>query len=342
MSKPKVLIIYTGGTIGMIRDEKTGTLKPFRLQRVVKSIPSILKLGIEIHAMELDEIIDSSNVTPDVWVELATIIGEYYEKFDGFVVLHGSDTMAHSASALSFLLENLAKPVILTGSQLPIGLPRTDARENLITALEIAAMRNTNGESRIPEVCIYFEDNLYRGNRTHKFNSENFDAFLSPNYHVLAEAGVKIEVFDHHVLPKPKDKLVVHTRLNSSIAILKLFPGIDIHDYAEMFIKKGVELVILESYGSGNGPTSKRFLSSIKTLVENNVLIMNVTQCREGHVEMGKYESSTELSLMGVINGSDMTTEATVAKAMFILGLTENMNERRQMLETPLRGEMTV
>jgi len=342
MSKPKVLIIYTGGTIGMIRDEKTGTLKPFRLERVVKSIPSILNLGIEIHAMELDEIIDSSNVTPEVWVELATIIGEYYEKFDGFVVLHGSDTMAHSASALSFLLENLSKPVIFTGSQLPIGLPRTDARENLITALEIAAMRNTNGESRIPEVCIYFEDNLYRGNRTHKFNSENFDAFLSPNYHVLAEAGVKIEVFDNHVLPNPKDELVVHTQLNSSIAIVKLFPGIDIHDYAEMFVEKGVELVILESYGSGNGPTSKRFLSSIRTLVENNVLIMNVTQCREGHVEMGKYESSTELSAMGVISGSDMTTEATVAKAMFVLGLTSDLNERRQMMRIPLRGEMTV
>ena len=342
MSKPKVLIIYTGGTIGMIRDEKTGTLKPFRIERVVKSIPSILNLGIEIHAMELDEIIDSSNVTPEVWVELATIIGEYYEKFDGFVVLHGSDTMAHSASALSFLLENLSKPVIFTGSQLPIGLPRTDARENLITALEIAAMRNTNGESRIPEVCIYFEDNLYRGNRTHKFNSENFDAFLSPNYHVLAEAGVKIEVFDNHVLPNPKDELVVHTQLNSRIAIVKLFPGIDIHDYAEMFVEKGVELVILESYGSGNGPTSKRFLSSIRTLVENNVLIMNVTQCREGHVEMGKYESSTELSAMGVISGSDMTTEATVAKAMFVLGLTSDLNERRQMMRIPLRGEMTV
>jgi len=326
----------------MIRDEKTGTLKPFRIERVVKSIPSILNLGIEIHAMELDEIIDSSNVTPEVWVELATIIGEYYEKFDGFVVLHGSDTMAHSASALSFLLENLSKPVIFTGSQLPIGLPRTDARENLITALEIAAMRNTNGESRIPEVCIYFEDNLYRGNRTHKFNSENFDAFLSPNYHVLAEAGVKIEVFDNHVLPNPKDELVVHTQLNSRIAIVKLFPGIDIHDYAEMFVEKGVELVILESYGSGNGPTSKRFLSSIRTLVENNVLIMNVTQCREGHVEMGKYESSTELSAMGVISGSDMTTEATVAKAMFVLGLTSDLNERRQMMRIPLRGEMTV
>jgi L-asparaginase len=342
MSKPKILIIYTGGTIGMIRDEKKGTLKPFGLARIFKSIPSLHDLGVDIEAIELDEIIDSSNVTPEMWIELAETIGKNYNNFDGFVVLHGSDTMAHSASALSFLLENLAKPVIFTGSQLPIGLPRTDARENLITALEIAAMRNALGEPRIPEVCIYFEDNLYRGNRTHKFNSENFDAFLSLNYEVLAEAGVKIEVFDHRLLPKPKGELVVHSQLKSNIAIVKLFPGIDIRDYVEMFVEKGVELVILESYGSGNGPTNKRFLSAIGTLVENNVLIVNVTQCREGHVEMGKYESSTELSAMGVISGSDMTTEATVAKAMFVLGLTENMTERRQMLETPLRGEMTL
>ena len=326
----------------MIRDEQKGTLKPFGLSRMFKSIPSLLDLGIDIKAIELDEIIDSSNVTPEMWIELAETIGKNYQKYDGFVVLHGSDTMAHSASALSFLLENLAKPVIFTGSQLPIGLPRTDARENLITALEIAAMRNALGESRVPEVCIYFEDNLYRGNRTHKFNSENFDAFLSLNYNVLAEAGVKIEVFDHRLLPKPKDELIVHTKLNSSIAIVKLFPGIDIRDYAEMFVEKGVQLVILESYGSGNGPTSKRFLSAIGTLIQNKVLIVNVTQCREGHVEMGKYEASTELSAMGVISGSDMTTEATVAKAMFVLGLTTDLNERRQMMKTPLRGEMTL
>lgn len=326
----------------MIRDDQKGTLKPFGLARLFKSIPSLHDLGIDIKAIELVEVIDSSNVTPKVWVELAERIGENYDKFDGFVVLHGSDTMAHSASALSFLLENLAKPVIFTGSQLPIGLPRTDARENLITALEIAAMRNTLGEPRIPEVCIYFEDNLYRGNRTHKFNSENFDAFLSLNYNVLAEAGVKIEVYDYRLLPKPKGELIVHAKLNSSIAIVKLFPGLDIRDYAEMFVEKGVELVILESYGAGNGPTSKRFLSTIGTLIENNVLIVNVTQCREGHVEMGKYEASTELAAMGVISGSDMTTEATVAKAMFVLGLTNNMHERSQLMKTPLRGEMTL
>lgn len=341
MAQPKVLIIYTGGTIGMIRDEKSGTLKPFGLSRIFKSIPSLNRLGIDIKAVEMNEVIDSSNVTPKLWIELAQTIEAHYNAFDGFVVLHGSDTMAHSASALSFLLENLAKPVIFTGSQLPIGLPRTDARENLITALEIAAMRNVLNEPRIPEVCIYFEDNLYRGNRTHKFNAENFDAFLSLNYGVLAQAGVNIEVYDHRVRPKPKAPLVVHTKLNKHIALIKLFPGIDIRNYAEMFIEKETELVILESYGTGNGPTNKRFLSAIGTLLENNILVVNITQCREGHVEMGKYEASTELAAMGVISGADLTSEAAVAKAMYVLAHTNNLEERRHLLETDLRGEMT-
>ena len=339
--QPKVLIIYTGGTIGMIRDEKNGTLKPFRLSRVIKSIPSILELGIEIHALELDEIIDSSNMTPDIWIELAGIIGEQYDKFDGFVVLHGSDTMAHSASALSFLLENLAKTVILTGSQLPIGLPRTDARENLITALEIAAMKNADGNSLIPEVCIYFEDQLYRGNRTHKFNSENFDAFLSLNYPILAEAGVKIEVFEHRLLERPTKKLVVHQKLDRNIAVIKLYPGLNFRIYAEMFLKNNIELVILESYGSGNSPTDKQFMEDIKELLQNNVMVYNVTQCREGHVEMGKYESSSELAALGVISGADVTIETAIAKGMFVLAATTDVEQRKQLLQISLRGEIT-
>ena len=339
--QPKVLIIYTGGTIGMIRDEKNGTLKPFRLSRVIKSIPSILELGIEIHALELDEIIDSSNMTPDIWIELAGIIGEQYDKFDGFVVLHGSDTMAHSASALSFLLENLAKPVILTGSQLPIGLPRTDARENLITALEIAAMKNADGKSLIPEVCIYFEDQLYRGNRTHKFNSENFDAFLSLNYPILAEAGVKIEVFEHRLLERPTKNLVVHQKLDRNIAVVKLYPGLNFGIYAEMFLKNKIELVILESYGSGNSPTDKQFMEDIKSLLENNVVVYNVTQCREGHVEMGKYESSSELATLGVTSGSDVTIETAIAKGMFVLATTTDVEQRKQLLQKSIRGEIT-
>lgn len=325
----------------MIRDEKKGTLKPFRLERMFKSIPSIRELGIEIHAMELEEIIDSSNMTPKVWLELASCIGEHYDTFDGFVVLHGSDTMAYTASALSFLLENLAKPVILTGSQLPIGLPRTDARENLITALEIAAMRNRNGQSLIPEVCIYFEDLLYRGNRTHKFNSENFDAFLSPNYPVLAEAGVKIEVFENRLLAIPEGDFRVHDELNEKVAVLRLFPGLNLKPFVKMFVEEGIELLILESYGSGNGPTDNDFLTQLKHLQENNTLIFNVTQCRQGHVEMGKYESSSDLLDLGVISGEDITVEAALAKAMFVLALGTSKDERIHLMKTPLRGEMT-
>ncbi|MCF8465411.1 MAG: asparaginase [Flavobacteriales bacterium] len=342
MSKPKVLIIYTGGTIGMIRDEKKGTLKPFRLERVVKSIPSILELGVEIHSIELDEIIDSSNVTPSVWIELAEIIRDYYNDFDGFVILHGSDTMAYSASALSFLLENLGKPVIFTGSQLPIGLPRTDARENLITALTIAGMRNRHGQSFIPEVCIYFEDQLYRGNRTYKHNSENFDAFVSRNYPILGEAGVRIRIFEERLLTQSNKNLVVHTSLNTNVAVVKLFPGLILGSFPKLFKHSGIEVVILETYGSGNGPTNGDFLPAVKEMIDNGILVLNITQCREGRVEMGKYETSEKLLSLGVINGADLTFESAITKAMFILALTNDLKERRHLLTTDLRGEMTL
>lgn len=342
MSKPKVLIIYTGGTIGMIRDEKKGTLRPFGLARLFRSIPSLNDLGIDIEAIELDKIIDSSNVTPEVWVGLARIIGDNYHKFDGFVVLHGSDTMAYSASALSFLLENLNKSVIFTGSQLPIGLPRTDARENLITALSVAAMRNKNDRSLIPEVCIYFEDKLYRGNRTHKFNSENFDAFVSLNYPILAEAGVRIRIFEERLLTRSDNGLIVHTAMNAKVAVLKLFPGIMLKPYPKLFSDAGIEAVIVETYGSGNGPTTGDFLPAVKEMLDNGILVLNITQCIEGKVEMGKYETSEKLLNLGVISGSDLTYESAIAKTMFVLARTNNLNERRQMMQTPLRGEMTV
>ena len=302
MAQPKILIIYTGGTIGMIQDPKKGTLKPFRLNQVIKTIPSIQELGIEIHAMELEQIIDSSNVTPQIWIELAKEIENHYDSFDGFVVLHGSDTMAFSASALSFLLENLAKPVIFTGSQLPIGLPRTDARENLITALIIAAM-NDSGVPSVPEVCIYFEDKLYRGNRTHKFNSQNFDAFLTVNYPVLAEAGVEVKVFDQRVLPLSDKPFRVHSTLDSKVSVIRLFPGLDLGLYVDTWIKNKVGCVVLETYGSGNGPSDKSFLLSIQKLIDNSVIVLNVTQCRAGKVEMGKYETSEALLEMGGTQG---------------------------------------
>lgn len=341
-AKPCVLIIYTGGTIGMIRDEISGVLMPFHLEKVFQSIPSIQQLGIDIHAVELDKIIDSSNVTPAVWLQLAQLIGKNYGQFDGFVILHGSDTMAYSASVLSFLLEGLAKPVIFTGSQLPIGLPRTDARENLITALTIAAMKKADGQSLVQEVCIYFEDQLFRGNRTFKYNSENFDAFASRNYPVLAEAGVRIKIFEERLLQPSSATFKVHSELSSNVAVLKLFPGLDLRPFAELYIEMGIEVLILESFGSGNGPTDVNFLGSIQQMLDSGVLLLNITQCKEGRVEMGKYETSAALKSMGVLNGADLTAEAAITKAMFVLGLTTNNAERRQLLEKPLRGEMSL
>jgi len=326
----------------MIQDEKTGILKPFQLKNLFRSIPSIQRMGIEIHALELKNIIDSSNVTHNIWIELATLIGKYYDQFDGFVILHGSDTMAYSASALSFLLENLGKPVIFTGSQLPIGLPRTDARENLITALEIAAMRNADGQSLIPEVCIYFEDKLYRGNRTHKFNVENFDAFLSLNYPILAEAGVQITIFNHRLLQHPTEKLVVHKKINTQIATIRLFPAMDFGMYVNTFISNNIKTVILETYGSGNGSTDSTFLNAVEKLTDNNIILLNVTQCRQGHVEMGKYETSERLLEMGVISGSDITLEAAIAKSMFVLALADRKEEQIALLQRSIRGEMTL
>jgi L-asparaginase len=339
--QPRILIIYTGGTIGMISDKETGSLKPFHLEGVIQSIPSILQLGIDLYALELDQVIDSSNITPAVWVELAEIIEENYASYDGFLVLHGSDTMAYSASALSFMLENLGKPVIFTGSQLPIGLPRTDARENLITALMIAALRNGHGQPMIPEVCIYFEDKLYRGNRTHKFNSENFDAFLSVNYPLLAEAGVHIKVHEELLLPHPKQPLKVHTGLSRSLSTIKLFPGISIDKLVDMHLAIRTEAIILETYGSGNGPNSPEFIAAIKRLTDNNVIVLNVTQCREGMVEMDKYETGKALLDAGVISGADMTAEAAITKTMHVLGECNDILQRKKLLSTSLRGEMT-
>jgi L-asparaginase len=341
-TKPRVLIIYTGGTIGMIRDEKSGVLTPFHLEKVFQSIPSIQQLGIDIQAVELDRIIDSSNVTPAVWLQLAQIIDQHYEQFDGFVILHGSDTMAYSASALSFLLEGLAKPVIFTGSQLPIGLPRTDARENLITALSIAAMKKTDGLSLVPEVCIYFEDQLFRGNRTFKYNSENFDAFASRNYPILAEAGVRIKIFEERLLSSTDQAFKVHDQLSQKVAVVKLFPGLNLRPYSKLYINLKIEVVIIESYGSGNGPTDESFLSAIQEMMDSDILVLNITQCSEGRVDMGKYETSAALKKMGVLNGADLTAEAAITKAMFVLATESNKTKRRQLLENPLRGEMTL
>ena len=339
--KSKVLLIYTGGTIGMIQDAKSGQLIPFDFKHLTEQIPELHKFDIDLSSVSFDKPIDSSDMQPSIWIELVKIIEKNYNKVDGFVILHGSDTMSFTASALSFMLDNLNKPVILTGSQLPIGTIRTDGKENLITAIEIAGAKQ-NGKSIISEVCIYFEYQLYRGNRTHKFNSEHFQAFQSANYPILAEAGVHIK-YNYNALRKPTDKkLKTHIILNSDIVILKLFPGITPTVINAILNIKNIKAVILETYGSGNCSTDKWFIDALKKAIDKGIIILNVTQCNAGAVEQGKYETSAELKKAGVIGGNDITTEAAVTKLMYLLGSNSDIKKVKKLLTTNLQGEITI
>ncbi|MGQ0828405.1 MAG: asparaginase [Bacteroidota bacterium] len=341
MAKSRVLLIYTGGTIGMMQDAKSGQLRPFDFKSLTEQIPELNKFDVELSSVSFKRPIDSSDMSPEIWIELAEIIEKNYSKADGFVILHGSDTMSFTASALSFMLENLSKPVILTGSQLPIGTIRTDGKENLITAIEIAAAKE-KGRSIISEVCIYFEFQLYRGNRTRKFNSEHFQAFQSSNYPILAEAGVHLKYNYNAIKKASADKLKVHTQLDPNIAILKLFPGITQNVVEAVLNTKKLKAVILETFGSGNASTQKWFIDAIKKAIDKGIVILNVTQCNAGAVQQGKYATSAAFKKIGVIGGSDLTTEAAVAKLMYVLGSTSNKKEIEKLLKADLRGEMTV
>ncbi|MGZ4035315.1 MAG: asparaginase [Bacteroidia bacterium] len=340
-NKSKVLLIYTGGTIGMMQDAKTGQLKPFDFKHLTEQIPELNKFDVILSAVSFEKPIDSSDMQPSVWIEIADLIEKNYNKADGFVILHGSDTMSFTASALSFMLENLSKPVILTGSQLPIGTIRTDGKENLITAIEIAAAKE-KGKSIVSEVCIYFEYQLYRGNRTHKFNSEHFQAFQSANYPVLAEAGVHIKYNQQALKKAGNQKLKVHSSLNPDIAILKIFPGITQNVVEAIVNTKNIKAIILETFGSGNASTQKWFIDVLKKAIGKGIVILNVTQCNAGKVEQGKYATSAAFAKIGVIGGADITTEAAVAKLMFVLGTTSNKKEIEKLLKTDLRGEITI
>jgi L-asparaginase len=339
--KSKVLLIYTGGTIGMMQDAKSGQLKPFDFKHLTEQIPELKKFDVTLSSVSFEKPIDSSDMQPDVWIELVKLIENNYSKVDGFVILHGSDTMSFTASALSFMLENLNKPVILTGSQLPIGTIRTDGKENLITAIEIAAAKE-NGKPLISEVCIYFEYQLYRGNRTHKFNSEQFQAFQSANYPILAEAGVHLK-YNHNAIKKLNSKkLKIHTSLNPNITILKLFPGITQNVVEAICNTKNLKAIILETFGSGNASTHKGFIATLKKAIDKDIVILNVTQCNAGAVDQGKYETSADLAKIGVIGGADITTEAAVTKLMYLLASSKNKKEVENLLVKNLRGEITI
>ena len=334
--KKKVLIIYTGGTIGMIRDHKTRALTPFNFRTITDQIPELKHLNCHIAFYASHKAIDSSDVQPNFWEELATIIEKKYHQYDGFVILHGTDTMAYTASALSYMLENLSKPVILTGSQLPLGVIRTDAKRNLITAIEIAASKKA-----VPEVCVYFNSQLFRGNRTEKFTSSKFDAFHSLNFPVLAEAGVEM-VFDERViLPKPKKKLKVNRGFNDHVLVLKLFPGLSpivIDALAEI---KNLRGIVLETFGSGNAPSTKKFLASIERLIKSGIVVLNISQCSGGTVNQSKYETGIGLKNIGVISGGDMTTEAAITKMMFLLNRYTKQNDVKKYLQMNLSGELS-
>jgi len=340
-SCPSVLVIYTGGTIGMIKNPETGALMPFDWDHLYRQIPVLESLRCRIDSYSFDPLIDSSDMNPSFWVRLAQVIEKNYELYDGFVVLHGTDTMAYTASMLSFMLENLNKPVVFTGSQLPLGVIRTDGRENFIASIEIATAYE-EGTPIVPEVCIYFENRLFRANRTIKFNAENFDAFLSGNYPPLAEVGIHIRYNRAHILKPNFRKLKVHHELDTNVAVLKLFPGIGPAVISGILNIKDLKGVILETYGSGNAPTDQWFIDLLSEAIQRGILVYNVTQCKEGSVDIGLYQTSVNLGAIGVIGGFDITTESALAKLMFLLGRKVEFSQIGVLLGQSLRGEMTV
>lgn len=342
MHEKKILIIYTGGTIGMVKDPETNSLVPMDFSNISDRVPELKMFDFQVQTISFSPLVDSSEINPEIWQRLVVLIEENYALYDGFVILHGTDTMSYTASALSFMLHNLQKPVILTGSQLPMGTIRTDGKENLITALEIASAQKNN-QALVPEVCIFFQSKLYRGNRTTKYNAENFHAFRADNYPPLAEVGIHIRYnYPYIRYTTLSGAFHVATGMNTNVALLKIFPGISQPFVEAVLNTPGLKGLVLETFGSGNAPTSKWFLEALQGAIDRGVIIMNVTQCLAGSVEMWRYETGIHMLDMGLVSGYDITTEAAITKLMYLLGNNNDLQEVKNLLNKSLRGEISL
>ena len=344
LKKASLLLIYTGGTIGMKEDINDQTLKPFDFSQIIEEVPEIRKFAFKIDSYTFDPLIDSSDIEPSLWQSLASLISDRYEDYDGFIILHGTDTMSYSASALSFMLDGLTKPVIFTGSQLPIGVPRTDGKENLILAVEIASAKDIDGHAKVPEVCVCFGSMLMRGNRTSKVNADVFRAFRSPNFPALAEAGINIR-YAEELIRKPLDwyqSLKINSKLDTRVGILKIHPGITPEAVRYFLYSPETRAVIIETYGSGNAPSGQWFVDIVREAVKSGKIIVNVTQCLTGTVNMNIYATGKSLEKAGVVNGYDSTTESALAKLFFLMGKSTDNEWVRQMMARNLKGEISL
>ncbi|MCF0165817.1 MAG: asparaginase [Bacteroidales bacterium] len=343
MKTPRILIIYTGGTIGMKEDPDTLALVPFDFSQISQEVPQIRKFGYEIEADSFDAPIDSSDAGPKLWIKIASHIEKRYNEFDGFVVLHGTDTMAYSASALSFMLDNLEKPVIFTGSQLPIGMLRTDGAENLISSIEIAASRGLDGSPMVPEVCVYFQNQLFRANRTTKYNAENFHAFSSANYPPLAEVGIHID-FNTRLINYPSQRgwpLGVNTSLDTSVISVKLVPGMSESGFASICATPGIKAIVIESFGTGNVPSDEWFVKPLREAAARGVLLVNVSQCAAGKVDMDAYANGRVMKDLGAVSGYDATFESVITKLYCLLGTHKDLNMVKRLMNMNLKGEIS-